>query len=112
MRKRCQACFAPGRPACSHPRPPLQIRTAFQTGVACVQCHPWCPDGIGMLDHISLRAGKPSAHIILKEEVDDAAIDLQWEAVSSYVDGLSPSQLNEHVPFAQHVRKFLLAKRK
>eukprot|EP00891_Asterochloris_glomerata_P002082 jgi/Astpho2/2082/fgenesh1_pg.00038_%23_155_t len=85
------------------------IRTGYQSGVATVQCHPWCPDGVGIMDYLAHKAGHPPANVVMEEEVNEDLVDLRWAAMSSYVDSLSPAQLDDHVSVIKHLRQFLLA---
>ena len=45
----------------------------------------------------------------MEEEVNEDLVDLRWAAMSSYVDSLSPAQLDDHVSVIKHLRQFLLA---
>ena len=61
------------------------------------------------MDSLALTAGHPPASVVMEEHVDDKLVDLRWAAISSYVECLSPAQLDEHVSLTQHVQQYLMA---
>ena len=61
------------------------------------------------MDYLALKAGHPPANVVMAEEVDEDLVNLRWAAMSSYVDSLSPAQLDNHVSVIKHLRQFLLA---